>query len=158
VHTLSQLLERLAASEIEFVVIGGYAAVLHGSSQVTQDLDICAILSDQNIDKLREALGDLDPRHRMTAQKLSFLDTPPPGTKVANLYLRTKLGVVDILTEVLGVGDFDRLKSRAQTITLGGNAVRMIALDDLITAKEALARDKDLITAKELRLIALRRP
>jgi predicted nucleotidyltransferase len=94
----------------------------------------------------------------MTAQKLSFLDTPPAGTKIANLYLRTKLGVVDILTEVLGIGDFERLKSRAQTITIGGKSVRMIALDDLITAKEALARDKDLITAKELRLIAFRRP
>lgn len=156
-HTIAQLLERLAESDIEFVVIGGYAAVLHGSSQVTQDLDICAVLSEQTISKLREILKDLNPRHRMTAQKLSFLDLPPAGTPLKNLYLRTNLGVVDILTEVTGVGGFDRIKARAQTVRIGAKEVRMIALQDLITAKESLARDKDLSSAKELRIIALDR-
>jgi hypothetical protein len=127
----SRLLERLAESEVEFVVVGGYAAV-------------------------RRLLADLDPRHRMTPQKLSFLDVPPPGAALKNLYLRTRLGVVDLLSEILGVGGFERLKARACIVELAGRAVRVIALEDLITAKEALARDKDMLVAKELRLIALR--
>lgn len=155
-HTLAQLLDRLARSGVDFVVIGGYAAVLHGSSQVTQDLDICAVLTDENVGRLRDILRDLDPRHRMTAQKLSFLDAPPPGTPLSNLYLRTRIGVVDILTEVLGVGDFARLRSRSQGVMVGGHLVQIISLEDLIAAKETLARGKDLITAKELRVIALR--
>lgn len=154
-HTLAQLLERLAGGGIDFVVIGGFAAVLHGSNQVTQALDICAVSSDENVGKLREVLGDLDPRHRRTAQKLSFLDLPPPGVPLKNLYLRTRLGVVDVITEVLGVGDYERLREKALSVSVGGKRVRVIALEDLITAKEALARGKDLLAAKELRLIAL---
>jgi predicted nucleotidyltransferase len=156
VHTLAQLLDRLVESGIDFVLIGGYAAVLHGSSQVTQDLDICAVLTEENVGRLRDALRDLDPRHRMTAEKVSFLDQPPPGTSMRNLYLRTRIGVVDILTEVTGVGDYARLREKAQRVMFGGREVQLISLDDLIAAKEALARGKDLVTAKELRVIALR--
>lgn len=78
----ARLLELLAGGDVEFVVVGGYAAVLHGSSYVTQDLDICIVCSQENIERLRRLLKDLDPRHRMTAQKLSFLETPPPGTEL----------------------------------------------------------------------------
>ena len=155
-QTIARLLERLAAGEVEFVVVGGFAAVLHGSSQVTQDLDVCIEFTPENIERLRRHLSDLDPRHRMTAQKLSFIDTPPPGTELKNLYLRTKLGVVDFMADILGVGDFRRLRERARSVQVGGNAIRVIALDDLIAAKEALGRDKDLLVAKELRVIALR--
>lgn len=153
---ISRLLERLAAGDVEFVVVGGYAAVLHGSTQVTQDLEVCIEFSAEHIERLRRLLADLDPRHRMTAQKFSFLDVPPPGTEMKNLYLRTRLGVVDFLSDILGVGGFERLKARARIVELGGRPVRVIALEDLITAKEALARDKDVLAAKELRLIALR--
>lgn len=61
-----------------------------------------------------------------------------------------------MLSEVLGVGDFERLKSRAREVSLAGKSVRVISIHDLIAAKEALARDKDLLVAKELRAIALR--
>ena len=113
----------------------------------------------QETTRLLELLagGDVeDPRHRMTAQKLSFLETPPPGTELKNLYLRTRLGVLDVLAEVFGVGNFERLKVNAREVTLGGKVVRVMSLGDLIAGKEALARDKDLLVAKELRAIALR--
>ena len=64
--------------------------------------------------------------------------------------------MVDILTEVTGVGDYARLREKAQRVVFGGHDVQLISLDDLIAAKEALARGKDLVTAKELRVIALR--
>ena len=65
-HRLHQLLQRLADGGIDFVVVGGYAGVLHGSSYVTNDLDVCAVLSEANVEKLRAALGDWEPVHRMT--------------------------------------------------------------------------------------------
>jgi hypothetical protein len=43
-QSLSHLLQRLADSGVDFVVIGGFAGVLHGSALVTRDLDICAVL------------------------------------------------------------------------------------------------------------------
>jgi predicted nucleotidyltransferase len=45
----NQLLHRLADSGLEFVIVGGYAAVTYGSSLVTRDLDICAVLSENTV-------------------------------------------------------------------------------------------------------------
>ena len=153
-HTLNQLLLRLADAGVDFVVIGGYAGVLHGSSLVTRNLEICAVLTEANVAQLRRVLAELHPKHRLTPQALSFLDTPPPGTPLDNLYLRTDWGTVDILSRVLGVGDFERLKRQAESFVLESKRIRLIALDDLIRAKEALGREKDLLAAKELRAIA----
>jgi hypothetical protein len=64
---------------------------------------------------------------------------------------------LDVLSNVLGVGDYHRLQQNAVEITLFGRKCRVISLADLIAAKEAMARDKDLLTAKELRAIAAKR-
>ncbi len=68
-------------------------------------------------------------------------------------HLETELGTVDILSSILGVGDFPRVRAAAVEIELFGRRCRVISIDDLIQAKEALARDKDLLAAKELRAI-----
>jgi hypothetical protein len=105
------------------------------------------------VGKLRDALRDLKPAHRLTSKKISFLDTPDPGVEVHNLYLRTGFGPVDILSSILGVGEFDRVRAASIQVELFGRSCRVISLDDLIRAKEALGRDKDLLAAKELRAV-----
>ena len=57
----SRLLQRLADAGFDFVIVGGYAAMTHGSSLVTRDLDICASLFEENVDKLRRTLADWHP-------------------------------------------------------------------------------------------------
>ena len=156
-NNLHLLLQRLADAGFEFVVVGGYAGVLYGSAYVTNDLDICAVLSSENIGKLRKALADLHPVHRMTHKKLSFLEHPPQGQPVMNLYLETDGGVLDVLGSVLGVGDYERLQRKAVEIPLFGRKCRLISMEDLITAKEAIGRDKDLLTVRELRAIEAKR-
>lgn len=156
-QTFSQILQRLTDAGLEFVIVGGYAAVAHGSSYLTRDVDICTVLTDENVAKLRRALADWNPKHRMTPQRLSFLQYPPLGQPLKNLYLQTDTGVIDILTSVLGVGDFDRLKSRAEEVEVEGRRYLLISLEDLILSKEALGRERDLLTAKELRAIAAKR-
>jgi molybdopterin-guanine dinucleotide biosynthesis protein len=42
---INRLLQRLCDAEIDFVIVGGFAATLHGSSLVTRDLDVCAIFA-----------------------------------------------------------------------------------------------------------------
>src|SRR3989304_3559019 len=125
--SLHLLLQRLADAGLEFVVIGGYAGVLHGSTYVTDDLDICAVLIPDNVAKLRKALGDLHPVHRTTHKKLSFLEHPPAGQTVTNLYLETDGGVIDILGNVLGVGDYARLRRNAVEIQLFGRRCAVIS-------------------------------
>ena len=104
---LSELLKYLLKHQLDFVLIGGYAGVAYGSSLVTKDIDICALLSPEDITKLREVLAPLHPKHRMTPQKLSFLTEPRGNQAMNNLYLETDLGILDILTEVKGVGHFE---------------------------------------------------
>jgi predicted nucleotidyltransferase len=155
--SLHVLLQRFADAGLEFVVVGGFAGVLHGSSYVTDDLDICAVMSPETIAKLRMILADLKPVHRMTPQKLSFLEHPPVGQPLANIYLETDAGVLDVLGNVLGIGDYQALARHAIEIPLFGRRCRVISLEDLIKAKEAMGREKDLLTAKELRAIAAKR-
>ena len=144
----SQLLQRLADVGVEFVIVGGYAAISYGSSYLTRDVDICTALTEENVAKLRQALRDWNPKHRLTHKRLSFLDFPPPGQSLNNLYLQTDMGVIDILSSILGVGDFAELKSRAEELEVDGKRHLVISLEDLIRAKEALGREKDLLTAK----------
>jgi hypothetical protein len=157
VKSLSQLLQRLVDSRVDFVVVGGFAGVLHGSALVTRDLDICAVLTPENVKCLRETLKDLNPSHRMTPQRLSFLQIPKPGESVNNLYLQTDWGVVDILSSILGLGDFESIKANSETFEVAGKKCRLISLPDLIRAKEAMGREKDLLAAKELKAIAAMR-
>jgi predicted nucleotidyltransferase len=142
---------------LEFVIVGGYAAISYGSSYLTRDVDICTALTEENVAKLRQALRDWNPKHRLTHKRLSFLDFPPSGQSLNNLYLQTDMGVIDILSSILGVGDFAELKSRAEELEVDGKRYLVISLEDLIQAKEALGREKDLLTAKELRAIAAKR-
>jgi len=156
-HQLHVILQRLADAGLEFVVIGGYAGVIHGSALITNDVDICAVLSPANVEKIRAALAELNPIHRGTHRRLSFLEHPAPGQTLNNLYLQTDQGIVDILSNVLGLGDFARLKASAEDFDIAGRTYHIISLEDLIVAKQAVGREKDLLAVKELRAIAAKR-
>lgn len=153
----SKILQRLTDGGLDFVVVGGYAALTHGSTLVTRDLDICAVLTAENVKRLRRLLAEWNPKHRILPQKLSFLDHPAPGVPLNNLYLQTDAGVLDVLGSILGVGDFARLKERAEKLEVDGRVYQIIALEDLIKAKEAVGREKDLLAVKELQAIAAKR-
>lgn len=53
VINITRLLQRLCDADIDFVIVDGFAATLHGSSMVTRDLHVCAILSNENVARLR---------------------------------------------------------------------------------------------------------
>lgn len=150
---LLRLLKRLDDAGIDFVLVGGFAAMLHGSSLLTRDVDVCAVLTPSTIEKLREAFRAVHPVHRLSSPQQSFLDVPDSGTALDNLHLNTDLGTIDLLGRITGVGDYDRVARDAVEVDVAGLRVRAISLDDLIAAKEALGRDKDLIAAKELRAV-----
>jgi hypothetical protein len=153
VTQLNQLIQRLCDAEIDFVIVGGFAGILHGSTLVTRDLGVCAVLSRDNVARLRDVLRDLNPTHRQTPQRLSFLDNPGPDVEVKNLYLGTTLGAVDLLGFIKGVGDYARVREASVEIEIFGRRCRVISIEDLIRAKESLARPKDLLAAQELRAI-----
>ena len=151
---LNRLLQTLCDAEIDFVIVGGFAAMLHGSSMLTRDLDVCAVLTDANVAQLRAAFRTFHPIHRHTPQRLSFLDTPDPGVPLKNIYLQTDLDPLDVLGSIAGFADIDEIRKNAVRFDLFGRAVSVISREDLIRAKEALGRPKDLLVAQELRAIA----
>ncbi|MEI8346008.1 MAG: nucleotidyltransferase [Pseudomonadota bacterium] len=150
---LNNLLEILLENELDFVLIGGFASVVHGSSMVTRDIDICALCTPENITKLREVLKDFNPVHRQTPQRLSFIEIPKSLDGINNLYIDCELGVLDIHSSVTSVGNFQRVKEKAIEITLFGHKCKVISIDDLIATKKAMGRSKDLMVIAELEKI-----
>jgi hypothetical protein len=71
-------LKALSECGVNFVVIGGYAATLHGSAYLTRDLDICYERTPENMEQLVTALSPYHPRLRGAPEGLPFLLTCKP--------------------------------------------------------------------------------
>jgi hypothetical protein len=138
------LIGRLSAAGVEFIVIGGVAAVIHGSAHVTWVLDVLYRRTPENLEKLARALQPIDPYLRGAPAGLPFtldVDTLERGL---NFTLTTTVGNLDLLGEVPGGGTYDRLLLEAETATVGERVVRCVSLRRLIALKRAAGRPKDL--------------
>lgn len=144
------ILERLAANEVDFIVIGGLAGSLHGSAYVTQDVDVCYGRSESSIERLCRALVDLHPTLRGAPEGLPFRFDPATVKAGLNFTLSTDLGPLDLLGEVSPFGGFDSLKLHAVRMDLVGHAVLVLSLPALIRSKKAAGRPKDLLVVPEL--------
>ena len=151
-QNLSQLVERLISAEVEFVLVGGFAAVAHGVTLVTRDVDICCRFTEPNLLRIQKAFADLHPVHR-SRPDLPLELTPQHCASFKNLYLRTDWGMVDCLSEILGVGGFDEVLEKSVELDLPGGQCRVLNIDALIRAKEAMNRDRDRIAVRHLQEI-----
>lgn len=150
---LTDIIERLIESKVDFVLVGGLAAVAHGSSMTTQDIDICCDFSVDNLLRLQSALDGHHPIHRMTTKLLPLKLTAGNCGGLKNLYLDTDIGQLDCLSEVLGLGGFDEVKRLSEPIDLDGHECRILKIDALIRAKHAMGRPKDIETIRQLEVI-----
>ena len=148
-----ELLKRLHANDVEFVVVGGYASMLLGSDMLTQDLDICIRLGQENQGKLFDAIEDLGPRHRMQPSALALTRETATSCTIQNLYLETSLGILDCLGGITGLGEYKEVLPLSRPLDLGGFKVRSLWFDGLIRAKEALGREKDKQAVLKLKAI-----
>lgn len=155
-QNLSELTRRLVEAQVEFVLIGGFAAVAHGATLVTRDVDICCRFSEANLKLIERALAELHPVHR-SRPDLPLSLTPEQCARLKNLYLTTDLGAVDCLGEVLGLGDYDAVLRQSVQVELPFGRCWILDIDGLIRAKEAMDRDHDRITVRQLREIKKRR-
>ncbi|MEW6355848.1 MAG: nucleotidyltransferase [Planctomycetota bacterium] len=151
--SLESLLGRLIREDVEFVLIGGFAAVVHGGSLPTQDIDVCCRFSVDNLMRLQRALGDLHPVHRITPSHPPLELTPDQCCKFKNLYLTTDYGQLDCLSFVEGIGDYDRVYENSMAIHLPDGPCRVLTLNALIKAKEAMGRPRDREAVIQLKAI-----
>lgn len=145
------LLERLADAEVEFVIVGDYAGAVYGCMDVSQCLDICCDFSPANLLALQKALSDLHPVHRMTPGRVPLELTAANAGEFKNLYLDTDLGPLDCLSEIQGLGGYERVKQVSVCIEVEGRRLRVLSLDALITAKEAMNHPRDREAVRQLK-------
>lgn len=150
---LTDIIARLLKAEIDFVLVGGLAAVTHGSSMATQDIDICCDFAPNNLLRLQSALDGIHPVHRMTTKQLPLVLTAEYCLDLKNLYLDTDIGQLDCLGEILGIGDFHEVKKHSEPIEIDGRSCHILRIEALIAAKQAMGRPKDLETIRQLEVI-----
>jgi len=93
----ADLLGVLVAHGVDFVVVGGLAAVLHGSSRITQDLDVIYSPEPANLEILGQALLELDAKLYGIAEDVPFVPDARTLAQTEILTLATRLGKLDLL-------------------------------------------------------------
>jgi hypothetical protein len=154
---LSQLLERLNQEKVQYVLVGGLAAVVHGVPLVTRDVSICMPMTEQNLICLEKALAGLNPVHRQTPQRLPFSVAADFQRGLKNLYLHTDIGVLDCLGEIKGLGGYEEVRRRSVVAEMPIGSCRVLDLGALIDAKRALDRTQDKLALIHLQEIQKKR-
>lgn len=147
------------AHGVEFVVIGGFAANLHGSPLPTLDIDITPATARANLVRLSAALTELDAKVRAVEidEPLPFSYDADSLAAVQVWNLRTAYGDLDISFVPTGTTGYDDLRRGAAVVELRGLRIVVASLADVIRSKEAAGRDKDRRALPVLREILARR-
>jgi len=140
----------LAQHRVRFVVIGGIAANMLGSTTVTRDLDICYAREPADLEALAGALRELSVTLRGAEADLPFKLDARTLRSGLNFTFRSALGDFDCIGEASGVFTYVSLAPNAETVTVDGRDIAVASLDDLIRMKRAAGRIKDLIEVENL--------
>jgi len=147
------ILRALERHGVDYVLIGGLAASLHGSPHVTTDVDITPARDWKNLERLSTALEEMDARIRTEGEPdgLAFDRSPEMLSNSSILNLTTQHGDLDLTFVPSGTRGYDDLRRRAVEIQIHETRVVVAALGDVIRSKEAAGRDKDRLTPPTLR-------
>lgn len=144
------LLQALCDHRVKFILVGGLAAVVHGSARLTQDIDVVYARTPANLRALAQALADHQPYLRGVPPGLPFRWDAETLQRGLNFTLTTRLGDIDLLGEIAGGGGYGELRPHAVQLRLFGCRVLCLGLDKLIEVKRAAGRPRDLEAIAEL--------
>jgi len=152
-HSFRRILELLEQHGVEYVVVGGVAAVLQGAPVTTFDLDALIKVDPRNVDRVAGALAALDARYREHHGLRPSRDDVAAG---GHLLLMTDSGPFDVLGFIGGGKRYEDVAGSAVTLAVGDLAVKVLPLVALIEEKKALGRDKDVAVLKLLEAVLAR--
>jgi hypothetical protein len=150
VNKFAATLKLLVEANVKFVVVGGFAGAFHGSTVLTQVLDICYERTPENLARLASALAAIHPRLRGLPDQIPFLLDHRTLAQGMNFTLQTDWIDLDLLGEISGVGQFSEVVKDAVRIEVYGITYVVASLDSLIRSKRAADRPKDRIAVPEL--------
>lgn len=144
------LIEALVDAGVEFILVGGLAAIAHGSSRLTQDIDVVYARGEDNLEKLARALAQHQPYLRGAPRGLPFQWDAATLRHGLNFTLETTLGDIDILGEITGGGRYEILLAHTIELRIFDRLILCLDLDKLIETKRAAGRPKDFEAIAEL--------
>jgi predicted nucleotidyltransferase len=144
---IGELIRTLARHGVEYIVVGGVATQVHGHERMTMDLDLTPSPEPENLDRLGEALAELDAEPLEgdfegaeipvgDPERLALAAIVPP--------LLTRHGQLHILKEPKGARAFEQMRDAALVVEVAGVEIAIVSLDDLIRMKRAAGRPRDL--------------
>jgi len=148
------LLHALDKHEVNFVVVGGLAGMVLGSSYPSFDLDVAYERSPENLERLAGALREVGATLRGAPSDLPYMLDAPTLKAGANFTFDTPYGPLDILGDIAGAPRYELLRADSVEGEIAGVAVRVASIDHLIAMKDAAGRTKDKLMATEYRVLA----
>lgn len=154
----TEILRVLNEHDVDFVIVGGLAAALHGSDVATFDLDITPLTTHANLERLSAALRELSAALRVPGEPEGVAFDPDPALleTMSILNLVTRAGDLDVIARPAGSSGYVDLRQDAARITIDGESILIASLSDVIRSKEAADREKDRIVLPRLRRLLAR--
>jgi predicted nucleotidyltransferase len=147
------LIRSLHGAGVRFILVGGFAGTVYGSSRVTLDLDVVYARDGDNLARLSQALAPLAPYLRGAPRGLPFELDVHTLARGLNFTLTTSMGDLDLLGEVTGGGRFEQLLAHTHRLHVAGTDIDVVTLPQLIRLKRAAGRPRDLEAIAELELL-----
>lgn len=151
---LAELMDRLTAVGIRFVLIGGLAGRLYGSTHTTGDLDICHARDPDNLAALATMLRGLEAEFRREPQFAPAELSAATFATETDFVFTTCFGKFDLIGEFTGVGRYREASLDAVPATFGRWDVRVLSLPKLIASKRSTGRPRDALVAAELEVVS----
>lgn len=148
----SRILRLLLDAEVDFVVIGGVAVVLHALPRFTKDLDVVYDPSADNLARLSTVLRGVHARLRGVPADLPFEADERTLRQMQILTLETDAGAIDLLLAPDGAPPYPELRAGSVAFELDGMTVQVASIDDMLAMKRAAGRPQDLMDIEALEL------
>lgn len=156
-----RIIRALAEHGVDYVLVGGIAALVHGASRVTVDADVVPEATPENLERLLDALAELDAAAFVSEERLAMEDADPweidvlrkgaAGLPEAEAWhFTTAAGRIDVVLDAAGVGGYEEHQAGADEFEVFGIRITVAGLDDLIASKTTLGREKDASILAEL--------
>jgi predicted nucleotidyltransferase len=146
-----ELLRRLVAADVDFVLVGGLALNAWGVIRGTKDVDVVVATDSSNLKGIAEVAvavnGHVQQGDALLGTPISIAAALAEGSQVA---IETELGRLDVVQGLDGVPSFEELRSRATKVDVLGSDIWVCSRDDLKAMKRAAGRTRDLVDLEDL--------